>query len=143
MIKKFALAAMFLLTVSAVAAVGQEMPKPELRYVRSDEVTISGGRFRVYTIEITNRSEISDEFFAVSPDLPPCGSNTNASRTWINIYIDGSKRIYGYCAIRSNAELSSLKFSVPADSPQPTEIFVDFVDRREGRQVKSNKVSVE
>jgi hypothetical protein len=139
---KLAIAAIFLLTVSAAVAVGQELPKPELRFVRTEDDTVNGRPIRRYTIEITNSSEFSDELFAASPDLPPCGLNADSSRTWINIYGDG-KRIYGWCGIHSNGELSSLKFNVLADTTQPTEFFVDFVDRRIGKIVESNRVMIE
>jgi len=143
MINKLTIAAIFLLTVSAVVTVGQEMPKPELRFVRVEDHTTNGNRVRTYTIEITNSSEFSDELFAASPDLPPCGKNENSSRTWINIYGNGGKRIYGWCGIHSNSELSLLKFNVFADATPPTEFFVDFVDRRKGKIVESNKVDIE
>lgn len=142
MIKRLAIAAMFLLTVSAAVAVGQEMPKPELRLVGTEDHTTNGYRMRTYTIEITNSSEFSDKLFAASPDLPPCGLNVDSSRTWINIYGDG-KRIYGWCGIQSNGELSSLKFNILADVTQPTEFFVDFVDRRKGKIVESNRITIE
>jgi hypothetical protein len=118
------------------------MPKPRLAFVGSEDITENGRRLRTYTIEIANRSEFSDELFAASPDLQPCGINANSSRTWINIYIDGGRRLYGWCAIRSNAQLSSLRFIIPADAIQPTKIYVDVVDRREGKVVKSNKIYV-
>ena len=136
------LAAIFSLAVSAAIVAGQAMPKPRLGIISTDDVTDKGRRLRIYTIEITNRSEFSDELFAASADLPPCGTNTNSSRTWINIYVDNGRRAYGWCAIHSNVELSSLKFNVPADDPQPTKIYVDFVDRREGKIVKSNKIEI-
>jgi hypothetical protein len=140
---RLAFAAIFLLAVSAAVVVGQEMPKPDLRFVRVEDDTVNGRPIRRFTIEITNSSEFSDELFAASPDLPPCGKNGNSSRTWINIYGDGGKRIYGWCGISSNAELSLLKFNVFADTTQPTKFFVDFVDRRKGKIVESNRVFIE
>ena len=142
MSKGKSLAAIVILTVSAIVVAGQDMPKPKLSFVRAEEVTSNGYRYRTYTVEIANRSEFSDELFSESPDLPACGLNANSSRTWINIYFDGGKRYYGWCAIHSNAELSMLKFNVPADVVQPTKIYVDFVDRREGKVVKSNQVDI-
>jgi hypothetical protein len=135
-------AAIFLLAVSAAVVAGQGMPKPRLGLIRTDDVTEKGLRLRMYTIEITNSSEFSDELFAASPDLPPCGTNANSSRTWINIYIDNGRRVYGWCAIHSNGELSSLKFNIPADDPQPSKFYVEFVDRREGKVIKSNKIEI-
>jgi len=141
MIKRLVSLPIFLIMLSAVSAPGQDLPKPDLRFVRADDVVSNGHRMRMYTIEIVNRSEFADELFAASPDLPPCAKNTNSSRTWINIYID-DRRIYGHCAISSNSELSSLKFNVPADI-KVTKISVDFVDRREGKVVRSNTIDVE
>ena len=136
------LAAIFLLAVSAAIVAGQAMPKPRLGIISTDDVTDKGRQLRMYTIEITNRSEFLDELFAASPDLPPCGYNADSSRTWINIYIDNGRRVYGWCAVHSNGELSSLKFNIPANDPQPTKIYIDFVDRREGKIVKSNKIEI-
>jgi len=136
------LAAVFLIAVSAAVVAGQGLPKPRLGLIRTDDVTDKGRRLRIYTIEITNRTEFSDELFAASADLPPCGTNTNSARTWINVYVDNGRRVYGWCAIHSIAELSSLKFNIPADDPQPAKIYVDFVDRREGKIVKSNKIEI-
>jgi hypothetical protein len=141
MSKKRALAVMFAFAIFGTIAIGQEMPKPRLEFVRVDDVTENGRSFRVYTVEIANRADFSDELFAASPGLQPCGKNADSSRTWINIYADG-RRLNGWCAIRSNSELSSLKFNVPADMIQPTKLYVDLVDRRDGKLVKSNKVHV-
>ena len=135
-------AAIFLLTVSAVLAVGQDMPKPDLRFVRVTDVKVNGKPFRMYEIEIVNRAEFVNELFVPAPDLPPCGYNASASRTWIDIHTKKG-RIYGFCAINSNDELSSLKFNIPANANQPTKLFVDFRDRREDKVVRSNTVDVE
>ena len=140
---KLCLASIVLLIVSAMAAAGQEFSKPQLGFIRAEDFTEKGRMLRMYTVEIVNRSEFDDELFAASPELPPCGLNANSSRTWINIYADDGHRIYGWCGIRSNAELSSLKFILPVDQPQPAKLYVDFVDRRNGKIVRSKKVPVE
>ena len=142
MIKRLAGTAIFLTMLSVVSAAGQDLPKPDLRFVRATDTEVNGKPYRMYEIEIVNRADFSDELFVQSPNLPPCGRNTNSSRTWINIYIDNKNRIYGHCGISSNGELSSLKFNVSADI-KLTKISVDFVDRREGKVVHSNTVDVE
>ena len=135
-------AAIFVIMLAAVFAVGQDMPKPKLGFVRVTDVEVNGRPFRMYEIEIVNRAEFANELFAPSQDLPPCGLNNNSSRTWIEIYTEKG-RIYGHCGIHVIEELSSLKFNIPADAKQPVKIYVDFVDRREGKIVRSNKVNVE
>ena len=143
MIKRLAGAAIFLIIGSAVCAVGQDLPKPDLRFVNARDVVISEKRFRMYEIEVVNRAEFLNELFVPAPDLPPCGRNTNASRTWIEFFNEKGDRIYGHCAINSNEKLKAVMFMVPAEAKQPAKVFVDFNDRRENNTVRSNTVDVE
>lgn len=133
----------FVLIALSINALGQNMPKPKIRLVNASDAVANGNAIRLYEIEIVNRAEISDELFMAAPALPPCGRNNDSSRTWINIYDEKSVRLYGWCAIKSNGELASLKLAVAATDPQPKKIFIDLIDRAEGRILRSNKVNVE
>jgi len=137
-------AAIVVIVLAAVFGAGQDLPgNAKLVFVNAPvEVVNNGYRFRMYEIEVVNRAEFADELFAASPDLPPCGKNSNSSRTWINIYDEKGKRLYGWCAINSMEELSSLKFNIPAGDKQPKRIYMEFVDRRDGKMVKSNQAKV-
>jgi hypothetical protein len=129
--------------VLAGAASGQGLPKPKLRFVGKVESTTRDLRLFNYELEVVNREDFDNELFVPSPALPPCGRNTNASRTWINIYNEKGERLYGHCAVMANEGLASVRFSVPARRPQPKKIFIDLVDRFEERIVRSNTVTVE
>ena len=143
MIKRLAGTAIFLITLS-VLAVGQDMPNPKLRFIRAKDVVLdSGMRFRMYEIEVVNRAEFPNELFVMAPDLPPCGRNTNASRTLITVYNEKGDRIFGHCAVNSNEKLKALMIMVAADAKQPTKVFVDFNDRQENKTVRSNTIDVE
>jgi hypothetical protein len=95
-----------------------------------------------YTFEIVNRADFPDELFTASPDLPPCGKNTNASRTWINIYDGNRKRIYGFCAIKNNGELALISFNLQVNETPPDKVYIDMVDRRTGTIYKSKPVRI-
>ncbi|MDI1243572.1 MAG: hypothetical protein PSX80_16805 [bacterium] len=139
---KFTRLALIILALS-IAALGQSLPKPKLKLVSVSDGTNNGYAVKVYVIEVVNRTDILDEFFIAAPVLPPCGNNTNAARTWINLYDDRSVRIYGWCAIKSNSELASLGFMIRASDTQPKKIFIDLVDRFEGIILRSNKITIQ
>jgi hypothetical protein len=138
---KFTHLALIVVALS-ITAIAQDMPKPQLRLLGVRDHVNNGYAVRLYEVEVVNRSEISDEFFIAAPALPPCGQNTNSSRTWINLYNEKSARLYGWCSIKTNGELSSLGFMIPATDPQPKKIFIDLVDRAEGRVLRSNKIAI-
>jgi len=127
----------------SITVLGQTMPKPKLKLIAVTDGVNNGFAVKVYEIEVVNRADISDEFFIAAPALPPCGTNTNASRTWINLYNEKSTRMYGWCGVKSNSELASLGFMIPAGEPQPKKIFIDLVDRAEGIVLRSNKITIE
>lgn len=133
----------FVILMFAAAAIGQDLPKPEIHLVGVTDEVNNGHAVRVYEIEVVNRYEFDNALFVAAPVLPPCGRTANASRTWLNIYRDKSVRFYGWCGINANNELASLKFILPADREQPKKIFIDFVDRAEGKFVRSNKLTIE
>lgn len=140
---RYATAAAAIMMTFAVIAAAQDMPKPELRFVQRVEHEENGRRFIGFELEVVNRGEYSDELFLATPVLPPCGKNTSASRTWVNIYDERKVRLYGHCMIKTSAELASIRFAVPAGGNIPKKIYIDLVDRFEERVVKSNMVSLE
>ena len=144
MLRRLAGGVIFLMMVSAVFAVGQEMPNPKLKFIRAKDIVVDNGlRFRMYEIELVNRAEFPNELFVMAPDLPPCGRNANASRTLITVYNEKGDRIFGHCAVHSNEKLSSLMILVQAEAKQPTKVFVELNDRQENKTVRSNTIDVE
>ena len=98
---------------------------PNLAYVDLD---IETNGYRNY-IGISNWSSFSDELFSPAPDLPPCGQNTNSSRTWLKIFDNEGNYIYGYCAFESARSLENFWFFVPSGNCPPEGVFVLLVDR--------------
>ena len=51
------------------------------------------------------------KFAYVAPDLPSCTRNPGSARTWMEIYAASNYRIYGHCALLSNAALRNILFA--------------------------------
>jgi hypothetical protein len=117
-----------------------ELPRPNLAYTGS-ELLESGSR-RHY-LEVTNSASFPDEMFTLEPNLPPCGSNTNASRTWVDIYEDDGPRLYGFCALTSSSQLRSLWFSTSSNAIPPGSVYIAMEDRLCDSVFLSNSVTVE
>jgi hypothetical protein len=105
-----------------------------------------GGDGRWYTrylLEVTNRDVYPDEMFTPAPELPPCGSNTESSRTWVDVFDDQGQRRYGFCALTSSDGLKNVWFSVLQGAPAPRGAYVQIVDRACGTTYVSNTVTLE
>jgi hypothetical protein len=113
------------------------MPTPEISFTGRQPVN---GAERC-TLSVVNWSSFPDSFFAASPDLPPCGSNTSASRTWVDIEdADTGARLYGFCDLTSPSQLNELWFTA-ADGAVPANVRINLTDRRTNATRVSNVVS--
>lgn len=93
-----------------------------------------GAQFREIAISVTNWASLPDGLFAPAPDLPPCGANASASRTWVDLFdADTGRRLYGYCALGSASALGGpLYLTVTDGADVPRRIRVDIRDRATG-----------
>lgn len=108
------------------------LPTPQLAFTGRD-----GDRG---LISVTNWSEFADDYFVASPDLPPCGRNTSASRTWVDIEdADTGARVYGFCGLGSAQHLKELWF--PMSGGSPANVRVRMTDRSASLERLSNAVA--
>jgi hypothetical protein len=129
----------FALVVSAEAQESQpQLPKPILVYDRQEHYTTSGKSFIRYHFFLWNHDAYPDAIFAPSPDLPPCGTNKNASRTWIDLFDSRGKRLYGFCAIKNSAAAAKVWFALPADEIPPSWVYIEMTDRRTNTKYQSS-----
>jgi hypothetical protein len=83
------------------------------------------------------------ELFAAAPNLPPCGLNTRASRTWVHIWdATESETINGFCGLHGPADLVGIWFAIPTGSLPPDSVFVTFTDRSSGMQTQSDTLAL-
>lgn len=135
-------AAIMLSVFGSLRSMAQEkLPKPQIVLSEKKDVVNNGYEMTSFRLDVENKFEFPAEMFEAAPDLPPCGRNTNSSRTWIDIISEKGKRIYGYCAIKSPDELSNLIFLVPRNQI-PDKVYIVIYDRRLKKRSKSQTISL-
>jgi hypothetical protein len=134
---KLFLVAVALLVGFAAPALAQPFPRPVLQF----NGQLVFGPTLIVGLKVVNWSDYSPALFADSPKLPPCGLNTSASRTWVDIYNTRKQKLYGFCDLADPSSLSQLWFSVPI-TQRPRAVFITLIDRLRHRIVVSNKVAI-
>ena len=120
------------------ADVAQPIPNPNIYLTHTEYVVVGGKEFKRYHFDVFNKDAFPAALFESAPSLAPCGTNTNASRTWIDLYAQSGKRLNGFCAIRSSNDLNDLWFALESDVLPPSWIYIEFTDRQTNRKYKSN-----
>ena len=120
------------------------MPEPELAFTGTEQyLDADGNRMTRYSFDVTNRSVYAPALFVRASNLPPCGLNTRASRTWVHIWDPAEgDTINAFCGLYDPADLAGLWFSEPEGSPPPDQIYVTFTDRSSGMQTQSDMLVV-
>ena len=134
-----------LLAVLALTRLGADaaapryaLPNPVL-YLKLIESYQAGGKdFVRYRYGVFNSSEYPAEMFAAAPSLPPCGQNTKSARTWVDIYDQSGKRLYGFCALGKSSDLNQLWFALEEGVVPPSWVYIELNDRSTNTKYKSN-----
>lgn len=121
----------------AIARAQNALPNPVLVMIGSEYYTTGGVNYVRYNYEVFNAMDYPGTLFAAAPTLPPCGKNTQSSRTWVDIYDQQGRRLYGFCALK-NTDLNSLWFALPATELPPSWIYIEMDDRQTNIKYKSN-----
>lgn len=123
--------------------IANAFPAPQLAFVGTEDYVANGLEFTRYRLEVTNAADYPGSLFRPSPDLPPCGLNRSAARTWVDIH-DGTtdQRIYGFCALGSGDDLQRIWFGLPRGAAPPASVYVVLRDRRSGQTYTSNADAV-
>src|SRR5205809_6348829 len=82
------------------------LPNPVLYLMGTEPFSTSGKQFIRYKYDVFNKANYPAAMFAAAPALPPCGNNTKASRTWVDIYDQSGTRLYGFCALGKPDDLN-------------------------------------
>lgn len=113
-------------------------PKPVL-YLMSQEPFSTGGKnFIRLRYDVLNKGDYPAEMFAAAPSLPPCGLNTNASRTWVDFFDAVGNRIYGFCALGSPQDLGRIWIAYEEGTNPPSYVYIELNDRQTNTKYKSN-----
>jgi hypothetical protein len=124
--------------VSGRAASAPVPPNPILYLVATETFQSNGQTFVRYKYDVFNKDAYPADMFAASPNLPPCGKNTKASRTWVDLYDQRGTRLYGFCALSKSADLSQIYFALEDGVLPPSWIYIEMTDRQTNTKYKSN-----
>jgi hypothetical protein len=137
----FLLIAVLLMSATrTILAVQRTLPNPVVVFMGQEFYEQDGKHWTRYNMATSNYEAYPNELFAPAPALPPCGKNTKAARTWVDIYDSSGKRIYGFCALATHDDLNKLWFALESNVIPPSYVYVVLTDRQTGKTYKSNLV---
>ena len=114
------------------------LPNPVIFFTGAEPFTTGGKQFMRYNFAVFNFAEYPNDMFAAAPELPPCGKNAKASRTWVDIYRQNGDRLYGFCALSSHDGLQQIWFALDESVLPPSWIYIELNDRKTNTKYKSN-----
>lgn len=128
-----------LVLASQIATPGQStLPNPVLVFAGQEPYKAGGKDLIRYKYFVFNDTSYPAALFAAAPSLPPCGSNTNSSRTWVDLFDQRGKRLYGFCALGNPDNLNGIWFGLEAGEVPPSWIYIEMNDRQTNTKYKSN-----
>jgi hypothetical protein len=132
---------LFAATAALFAAAGTAgaQPNPILYLTGTEAYSANGQNFTRYRYDVLNKDQYPAAMFAAAPGLPPCGANTNSSRSWVDFFENRTnRRIYGFCALNSANNLSQIWFALPEGQIPPSYVYIEINDRQLNRKYRSN-----
>ena len=133
-----ALVLIVLATKSVATTPPPPLPNPVLYFLEQEVFLESGKEWIRYRYDVLNKADFPAELFAPAPALPPCGLNTKASRTWVDIYDQRGKRLYGFCALGKPDDLGQIWFAMETSVIPPSYVYIELTDRQTNTRYKSN-----
>lgn len=125
-------------TAAATPAANNSPPKPILYLTAEEPYTANGKNWIRKRYDVFNKSSYPAEMFAAAPGLPPCGANTNASRTWVDFFDSTGKRLYGFCALSKPDDLGKIWVAFEEGVIPPSYVYIELNDRQTNTKYKSN-----
>ena len=133
-----AVATLILVFATRGSAAAPVLPNPVLYFLGAEYVEINGKQITRYHFDVLNKDQFPDDMFAASPALPPCGANTKAARTWVDLYDQSGKRLNGFCALGKSADLNGIWFALDEGVVPPSWVYIEMNDRKTNTKYKSN-----
>jgi hypothetical protein len=133
------LSAAFVLAALGGSGPAQAAPPNPILYLTGLEYYSAGGKNWVrHRYDVFNKDQYPAAMFAAAPALPPCGSNTNSSRSWVDFFDSRGKRLYGFCALGDPANLGKIWFATEEGTIPPSYVYIEIHDRQTNTKYKSN-----
>lgn len=136
--KFFTAALAFVAVCSQYSVAVPAVPNPVLIFTGAEYYTTGGKNFVRYRFDVFNKEVFALDMFAAAPTLPPCGANTNASRTWVDLFDQSGKRLNGFCALGTPGGLNGIWFAIEEGVVPPSWIYIEMNDRQTNIKYRSN-----
>ena len=120
------------------AASAPPLPNPILYMTGTESYQAGGKQWTRYKYDVLNKTDYPAAMFAAAPALPPCGKNTNSSRTWVDFFDSRGKRLYGFCALGKPEDLGKIWFALEEGVVPPSYVYIEMTDRQTNTKYKSN-----
>ena len=114
------------------------LPNPVLFFTGQEPYETGGKHYIRYRYDVLNKDQYPNDLFAAAPELPPCGSNTKAARTWVDFYDINGKRLYGFCSLGKSSDLGTIWFALEESVLPPSYVYIELNDRKTPVKYKSN-----
>jgi hypothetical protein len=125
-------------TVAAGTPARAESPNPILVLVGTENYSANGQNWVRHRYDVANKDSFPNAMFEATSSLPPCGLNRNSSRSWVDFFDSRGKRLYGFCALGSAANLGKIWFATEEGSVPPSYVYIVIHDRQTHLKYKSN-----
>jgi hypothetical protein len=113
-------------------------PKPVLVLTAVEPFDEGGKQYFRYRYDVLNKYRYPTYMFAAAPSLPPCGANTNSSRTWVDIYDQPGNRLKAFCGLGKPGDLGGIWFALEQHVIPPSWVYIELNDRKTNTRYKSN-----
>ncbi len=137
-------ALLFVLVSVPQASLAQTIPDPVLVFSGTESYTAANGNpYTRYRLSVSNWQLYPPELFVLGGYT--CGTNTNASRTWVDIYTGSGEsfsRIYGFCGLSDPQQLTDIWFALPQGQVPEPEVYVVLTDKQTGNTYSSNVLPI-
>jgi opacity protein-like surface antigen len=141
-IKKLAISAICVVSLflasHATASAPPPIPNPVLVFNGQSFYQVGSVHYVRYSYFVFNSEAFPDTMFAAAPTLPPCGKNTNSSRSWVDLFDQRGKRLNGFCALGKSDDMNGIWFALEEGVVPPSYIYIEITDRQTNTKYKSN-----
>jgi hypothetical protein len=128
---------MFLMATQTVVS-APPLPNPVLYLMGTEAYQTGGKQWIRYKYDVLNKADYPAALFAAAPALPPCGANTKASRTWVDIFDQRGKRLNTFCALGKPDDLTGIWFALEEGVVPTSWVYIEMNDRQTNTKYKSN-----
>ena len=127
------------LSLALGAAPAQAVVPSPVLYLMGMEAYSAGGKNWIrYRYDVLNKDQYPADMFTAAPNLPPCGLNSNSSRTWVDFFDSRGQRLYGFCALAKPEDLGAIWFALEDNVVPPSYVYIEMNDRQTNTKYKSN-----